>query len=82
MCFLYKWPDGSIHRVPPPTKEELEQYSLLFAHRTLFKEGPIEFQVHDPLPECLRGSIENDLTMTIEEAQRRYPDADIAEMEK
>ena len=79
MCFLYKWPDGSIHRVPPPTKEELDQYRLLFTHSTLFKEGPVKFQVHDPLPDFLLESAENDLTMTIEEAQKRYPDADIGE---
>ena len=71
---LYQWSDGSIHRVPPPTEEELAMYSLLFAHRTMFKEGLIQFQVHDPLPpQDMPSMVEIVQEMSIEEAKKRWP---------
>ena len=71
---LNQWSDGSIHRVPPPTEEELALYNILFAHRTMFKEGPIQFQVHDPLPpQDMPSMVEIVQEMSIEEAKKRWP---------
>ena len=75
---LYQWSDGSIHRVPPPTEEELAMYSLLFAHRTMFKVGPIQFQVHDPLPpQDMPSMVEIVQEMSIDEAKKRWPNTPI-----
>ena len=86
---LYQWLDGSIHRVPPPTQEELATVALLFAHRTLFKEGPIKPQAHDPLPPegmqlYMRANrisspydAEIKQEIPIEEAKRRWPNTPV-----
>ena len=75
---LYQWSDGSIHRVPPPTEEELALYNILFAHRTMFKEGPIQFQVHDPLPpQDMPSMVEIVQEMSIDEAKKRWPNTPI-----
>ena len=75
---LYQWPDGSIHTAPPPTKEELAWAGIVFAHRTLFKEGPIKPQVNDPLPpKNLPSFVEFAQEMPIEEAKKRWPNTPI-----
>jgi hypothetical protein len=77
---LYQWPDGSIHTAPPPTKEELALFSILMAHRTLFAEGKIEFQVIDPTPPFhLPSFVEFTQEIPIEEANKRWPDTPIKE---
>jgi len=42
--------ETGVHRGVPPTQEDYDRIALLYAHRTLFKEGPIKPQVLDPLP--------------------------------
>lgn len=75
---LYQWPDGSIHRVPPPTQAELATVALLFAHRTLFKVGPIKPQVHDPLPvPKLPSMVEFTKIVPIKEAKKRWPNTPV-----
>ena len=83
--------ETGVHRGVPPTQEDFDRIALVYAHRTLFKEGPIKPQVHDPLPPegmqiYMRANhifspydAEIVQEMLIEEAKRRYPDADIPE---
>ena len=80
---LYQWPDGSIHTAPPPTEAEMAWHRFLFAHRTLFKEGPIKPQVHDPLPpQDLPSVVEFTQEMPIEEAKKRWPNTQVLGEEK
>jgi hypothetical protein len=78
------------HRGVPPTQEDFYRIAILCAaHRTMFAEGKIKFQVHDPVlpqdtsPYMLANHIfspydaEIVQELPIEEVKRRYPGADI-----
>ena len=102
MTYRYRLlPDGTgyvdaegVHRGVPPTQEDFDRITLVYAHRTLFKEGPIKPQVHDPLPpegmqlymraNHISSPYDAEFTqeMTIEEVKRRYPNADMPEEKK
>jgi hypothetical protein len=44
----------------------------------MFKEGPIQFQVHDPLPpQDMPSMVEFTQEMPIEEAKKRWPNTPI-----
>ena len=75
---LYQWSDGSIHRVPPPTQEELATISIQFAHRALFKEGKIEFTPIDHFPpQDVPSMVEFTQEMSIEDAKKRWPNTPV-----
>ena len=67
---LYQWSDGSIHRVPPPTEEELATVKLLTAHRTLFCKAR----------QC--GNTISVYNNIIEEAKKRWPNTPVPGEEK
>ena len=73
----------------PPTQEDYDRIALVYAHRTLFKDGPIKPQVVDPLPpegmqlymraNHISGPYDAEFTqeMPIEEAKKRWPNTPI-----
>ena len=66
------------HRGVPPTQLDYDRIALVYAHRTLFKEGPIKPQVHDPLPpQDLPSVVEFTQEMPLEEAKKRWPNTPI-----
>lgn len=83
MTHFWQWPDGSVHHAPPPADEELARFSVLVAHRTLFKEGLIKPRVHDPLPpQDAPSFIEYTQEMSIEEAKKRWPNTPVNKDDK
>jgi hypothetical protein len=88
MTYHYRLlPDGTgyvdetgVHRGVPPTQEDFDRVVLMTMHRRLFTEGKIEYKVIDPWsPEPIPSVTIVEKEMTIEEAKRRYSDADIPE---
>jgi len=66
--------ETGVHRGVPPTEEDFQRVALMTMHRTLFKKGPIEPQVHDPLPpQDMPSMVEIVQEMSIEEAKKRWP---------
>ena len=66
--------ETGVHRGVPPTEEDFQRVALMTMHRTLFKEGPIKPQVHDPLPpQDMPSMVEIVQEMSIEEAKKRWP---------
>jgi hypothetical protein len=67
-----------VHRGVPPTQEDLNRIILTCAHRTLFKEGPIKPQLHDPLPpHDVPSFVEFTQEISIEEAKKRWPNTQV-----
>lgn len=72
-----------VHRGVPPTQEDFDRIALVYAHRTLFKQGLIKPQVHDPLPpQDLPSMVEFTQEMPIEEAKKRWPNTQVLGEEK
>jgi hypothetical protein len=83
--------ETGVHRGIPPTEDDFRRVALMTMHCTFFKEGPIKPQVHDPLPpdgmqlymraNHISSPYDAEFTqeMTIEEAKRRYPNAEIGQ---
>lgn len=81
--------ETGVHRGVPPIEEDFNRIALVCAHRTLFKEGPIRFEPHDPLPPqdmspyMISNHIfspydaEVHMEISVEEAKRRYPNTKI-----
>jgi hypothetical protein len=81
--------ETGVHRGVPPTEEDFQRVALMTMHRTLFKKGPIEPQVHDPLPpqdmslymraNHISSPYDTEFTqeMPIEEAKKRWPNTPI-----
>jgi hypothetical protein len=70
--------ETGVHRGVPPTEEDFQRVALMTMHRTLFKEGPIKPQVHDPLPpQDLPSMVEIVQEMSIDEAKKRWPNTPI-----
>jgi len=66
--------ETGVHRGIPPNDEDIARIELMFAGRLLWPKGPIEFQVHDPLPPPdLPSMIEFTQEMPLEEAKKRWP---------
>jgi hypothetical protein len=81
--------ETGVHRGVPPTQEDFDRIALVYAHRTLFKVGPIKPQVHDPLPphgmeiymraNHISSPYDAEFTqqMPIEEAKKRWPNTPV-----
>lgn len=75
--------ETGVHRGVPPTAEDCARVALMTMHRTLFADGPIRFQVHDPLPpQDVPSEVEFTQEMSIEEAKKRWPNTPIPGEEK
>jgi hypothetical protein len=75
--------ETGVHRGVPPTQEDFDRIALVYAHRTMFAEGKIEFQVHDPTPPFyLPSVVEFTQVMPIEEAKKRWPNTPVPGEEK